>query len=215
MSFSVCRYLTYPALALLSLAILPAAANEELGAGGPVLEVYGNTDDALQVLLGAGGRIDRGIGYIYGSHFETRGRPDASDDEVAALLPRENSYRSSRFGLYAEGHEASSGDGFGLGLFLYKNRSDIEIDRYGLGATLDAAYVVANRVRFHFGADLMPGFLSSDLDTLLEYEWHGGVRITMGPWVDVGVIWRNGRTWDRDYRTRQYEDLTAGLRFAF
>lgn len=196
----------------------PAQRSDELDAGGPVLEAYWDGDEALHVLAGIGGRMDNGIGYLYLSHFDTLGKPSASSDRLDALLPRENEYRSTRFGFHAEGHTQTTGEGFGLGLFLYNNKSDLEIDRYGLGGTLDAAFVLADRLRLFAGVDLMPGFTSSDLNrdaSLLEYELHGGVRILILPMVDIGLTWRSGRTWDTDRRFRLYEDVMAGLRFSF
>ncbi|TVP59999.1 MAG: hypothetical protein EA349_02115 [Halomonadaceae bacterium] len=191
---------------------------DQLESGGPVLEAYWDGDDAMHVLLGAGGRIDNGIGYFYLSHFDTVGKPSSSSERFDTGLPRENDYRSTRFGFHAEGFSQDTGEGFGLGLFLYNNKSDVTIDRYGLGGTLDLAYVLAERFRLFVGADLMPGFTSSRLNrdsSLLEYELHGGVRILILPSVDIGLTWRSGRTWDTDRRNRLYEDVMAGLRLTF
>lgn len=191
---------------------------DELEEGVPVLEAYGDGDEALHLLVGLGGRIENGMGYFYLSHFETLDRPSSSSRSFQATLPPDNEYRSTRFGFHAEGHTLDTCEGFGLGLFLYRNRADVEIDRSGLGGTLDLAYVMADRVRFYVGADLMPGFTSfqaNDEASLLEYEWHGGVRVLIGQHVDLGVVWRNGRTWDTDRRTELFENVMAGLRVSF
>ncbi|MDX1589620.1 MAG: hypothetical protein R3296_11845 [Oleiphilaceae bacterium] len=192
--------------------------SDQLKEGVPVLEAYWDGDEALHLLAGAGGRIDNGMGYIYLSHLETTGRPSSSSDRIDASLPDENDYRSHRFGFLAEGHDRDTGEGFALGLYLYRNQSDVIINRYGLGGTLDLAYVVSHRVRFYAGADLMPGFASSKAGSdsgLMEYEWHGGLRVLLGSHVDIGVVWRSGRTWDSGRRTRLYEDAMAGLRVSF
>lgn len=195
-----------------------APEDDVLEDGGPVVQVYANDDDALDVTLGLGGRIEGGVGYLYISHFQTEGRggrrSGSSDGAPDSLI---NDYRSTRFGLYAEGHEVETGDGMGFGLFLYNNRSDFVIDRSGLGTTLDAAYVIADRVRLSAGADLMPFFLSTDwgADAQLEYEWHADIRLLVHPQVDVGLNWRAGRTNDRSLSTNQYEEVMLGLRITF
>ena len=213
---------TLPLCLLLTVPMLAQGQEELLEPdGGPVLEAYANDDDALQILLGAGGRLDNGVGYIYLSHFKTEGRASATsqsrDAAIVAGEQRVNDYRSTRLGFYAEGHDRDTGEGFGGGLFLYNNVSDVELDRYGAGVTMDLAHVVADRFRLYAGFDLMPGFLSTDwsADAALEYEWHAGARVLITQSVDIGIQWRAGRTWDPSYRTRQYEDVMAGLRIAF
>lgn len=183
--------------------------------GGLALTAYGNTDDTAEIQLGFGGRLDQGLGYLYLGHFETVSRASVRSGGNATIP--ENRYRSTRLGLYAEGHDSGNGEGFGFGAFLYHNRSELLIDRYGLGTTLDLAYVAADRVRLSGGVDLMPGFASTDwdADAALEYEWHADLRVFVHPVVDVGVNWRVGRTNDRDLSTTQYEEVTAGFRLVF
>jgi len=183
--------------------------------GGLALTAYGNADDTAEIQLGFGGRLDRGLGYLYLGHFETVSRASVRSGGDATIP--ENRYRSTRLGLYAEGHDSSNGEGFGFGAFLYHNRSELEIDRYGLGTTLDLAYVAADRVRLSAGVDLMPQFASTDwdADAMLEYEWHADLRVLVHPVVDVGINWRVGRTNDRSLSTTQYEELTAGFRLVF
>lgn len=183
--------------------------------GGLALTAYGNTDDTAEIQLGFGGRLDRGLGYLYLGHFETVSRASARSGGNATIP--ENRYRSTRLGLYAEGHDRSNGEGFGFGAFIYHNRSELEIDRYGLGTTLDLAYVAADRVRLSGGVDLMPQYTSTDwdADAALEYEWHADLRVMVHPAVDVGINWRVGRTNDRKLSTTQYEEVTAGLRLVF
>lgn len=185
--------------------------------GGLVLELYGNDDEARHVRAGFGGRLETGMGYLYLGHFETvdRGGIRSGSNDLPSSL--ENRYRSTRLGIYAEGHDRNTGEGFGFGAFLYRNKSDLLLDRYGLGATLDLAYVIANRVRLSAGVDLMPEHLSTDwdADALLEYEWHADLRILVHRYVDIGINWRAGRTNDTGLSTNQYEEATAGFRIAF
>lgn len=183
--------------------------------GGLALTAYGNDEDTAEIQVGFGGRLDRGLGYLYLGHFETVSRASVRSGGDATIP--ENRYRSTRLGLYAEGHDSSNGEGFGFGAFLYHNRSELEIDRYGLGTTLDLAYVAADRVRLSAGVDLMPQFASTDwdADAMLEYEWHADLRVLVHPVVDVGINWRVGRTNDRSLSTTQYEELTAGFRLVF
>jgi|GEM_PF-656937 len=186
--------------------------------GGLVIEAYGNDEDARLLRVGFGGPVDGGFGFIYLGHFQTEGRGAIRSGSSSELPSSQtNRYKSTRLGLYAEGQDTNTGEGFGFGTFLYYNRSDMLIDRYGLGATLDLAYTIADRIRLSGGADVMPEYLSTDwdADALLEYEWHGDLRLILHPNVNVGVNWRAGRTNDTGLSTRQYEEITAGFRVLF
>lgn len=185
--------------------------------GGLVLHMYGNEDEAREIRAGFGGRLEAGMGYLYLGHFETSDRGAIRSGSTDLPSSLENRYRSTRLGLYAEGYDRNTGEGFGFGLFLYRNKSDLLIDRYGLGGTLDLAYVLFDRLRLSGGVDLMPEHLSTDWDAnaLLEYEWHADLRLLIHRNVDIGVNWRAGRTNDTDLSTRQYEEIMAGLRITF
>ncbi|TDT44530.1 hypothetical protein DES49_0640 [Halospina denitrificans] len=185
--------------------------------GDLIVQAYSDGDRTHDVRLGLGGTLDHGMGYVYLGHFRTGSRASVRSGAAdIAPLPN-NQYRSTRLGLYSEGHDRETGEGFGFGLYGYRNESDLLIDRAGLGATLDLAYIAATGLRLSAGADLMPGYLSNDrdADVALEYEWHADIRYRLHRRVTIGLNWRNGRTNDSTLNTEQYEEALLGLRLSF
>ena len=185
--------------------------------GDLILQAYSDGDHSHDVRLGLGGTLDHGMGYVYLGHFETESRASVRSGASGPGPTPNNQYRSTRLGLYAEGHDRETGEGFGFGLYGYRNESDLLIDRAGLGVTLDLAYVATNRLRLSAGADLMPAYFSNDrdADAALEYEWHADLRYRLHRRVSVGLNWRNGRTNDSTLSTDQYEEVLLGLRVSF
>jgi len=111
-----------------------------------IVQAYSDGDHTHDVRLGLGGTLDHGMGYVYLGHFRTESRASIrSGASDIAPLPN-NQYRSTRLGLYSEGHDRETGEGFGFGLYGYRNESDLIIDRAGLGVTLDLAYIATNRL---------------------------------------------------------------------
>ncbi len=100
------------------------------------------------------------------------------------------------------------------GLFLYRNKSAANIDRYGLGLALSFGKMLGDKVRLLAGFELMPEYLSSDWDAkaLLEYSLKAGGDIRLTKTIDLGVNYYYGATVD-EVSADHYGKLMAGVSF--
>ncbi|MFY9179411.1 MAG: hypothetical protein WAO12_06470 [Venatoribacter sp.] len=159
------------------------AASVQLGAG------------AFEVKAGLGQWENNSHSMIYVSHFQSDDTTYVDGTDIG-----KTKYSSTRLGVEVNSYRTGKAKDSALrgGLFVYKNDSDLNIDRYGVGLSLSPAVMLGDKIQVYAGLDLMPEFLSTDWDAeaLLEYEAHAGVSFRATPNVDVGVNYRIGRTLD-------------------
>lgn len=165
--------------------------------------------DAYEVKLGMGEWTDNDTNYgqLYISHFK------AEDTlKISGKSQGKQKYTSTRIGIDVDGFGTDTGKAFQGGVFLYNNKSQANIDRYGLGLAFALGHMLTNEARIHFGFELMPEFLSTDWDAkaLFEYELHAGATYRITPKVDASLNYRYGATLD-DINVNHYNQVMVGL----
>lgn len=165
--------------------------------------------DAYEFKLGMGEWTDNDTNYgqLYISHFKAK-----DSLKVSGKSQGKQKYTSTRIGIDVDGFGTDTGKAFQGGVFLYSNKSQANIDRYGLGLAFALGHMLTNEARIHVGFELMPEFLSTDWDAkaLFEYEFNAGATYRITPKVDASLMYRYGATLD-DINVKHYNQLMAGL----
>ena len=180
-------------LCALLLPCLPALASEDESVEFmPAVSAYYGPE-AYQVQLGMGywNKDQSEHGQFYLSHFEAN---DVLIFDGQSL--GEKRYSSSRLGLEATGFK--KGQAFEGGAFVYRNKSQANIDRYGVGFAVSLGKMLGDRTRLLAGVELMPEYLSSDwdADALLEYSLKAGASFRLSKSIEAGISYRFGATLD-------------------
>jgi len=174
----------------------------------PALAVEGG-EDAFRYQLGMGywNKQENAHGQFYFSHFEAKDQLKLDSQSLG-----KQTYRSYRLGIEANGYE--EGKAYQGGLFLYRNKSAANIDRYGVGLAVAVGKMLGDKVRLLAGIELMPEYLSSDWDAkaLLEYSLKAGGDIRLTKNLDLGVNYSYGATVD-EVSADHYGKLMAGISF--
>lgn len=196
-------------LMLLLSTVAAAAVNEpEENALLPALSAqWGEQAYRVQLGMGYWNGAHSEHGQVYVSHFEAK-----DDLHVDSQNLGEHRYRSSRIGLEANGF--AQGKAYQGGLFLYRNKSAANIDRYGVGFDLSLGKMLGQRTRVLVGAELMPEPLSSDWDAkaLIEYSLKAGIDVLLHKNITLGVQYYYGATID-EKSADHYGKLLGGLSF--
>lgn len=170
------------------------------------------SSDAYEVKLGMGAWSEGNSVHtqFYVSHFK------AEDTlKVNGVSRYDQKYTSTRLGI---GVDASgffgpeSDNAFQGGVFLYSNKSQENIDRYGLGAALTSGAKLTKKLRIQTGVEIMPEFLSTNWDAkaVLEYELNTGATYRITPKIEADLIYRYGGTLDA-INVKHYRQLMFGL----
>lgn len=151
--------------------------------------------DALDTKLGLGAWNDNVHFMFYVSHFQSDATTSVGGTDIG-----KTKYRSTRLGIDVNSYRTELAGGTALkgGFFLYKNDSDLNTGRYGVGVNFFPVTMITEKLQVYTGLSLMPEFLSSDWNAkvALEYEIHAGVSYRITPIFDAGISYRMSRTLD-------------------
>ncbi|MFY9178280.1 MAG: hypothetical protein WAO12_00695 [Venatoribacter sp.] len=141
--------------------------------------------DAYKLQLGMGywNYAKNEHGQLYISRFQAK-------DELAIddVKQGKHNYSSTRIGMVGSGFNMNK-PAYELGFFLYKNKSDVDINRSGLGFTLGFGKMLNDKIKVHVAGDLMPEQLSTDWQAkaYLEYEFSTALTYRITKQLDVNA----------------------------
>src|SRR5690554_424879 len=134
--------------------------------------VAGNNSYEAQLGLGFWNEDKTEHSQFYLSHFQSEDNLKVKHTDLG-----KQKYTSSRVGFQVQGFGFTPAGASQASIFIYKNRSEANLDRLGFGLNLLLGKMLTDNLRVHLGADVMPEFLSTDWDAkaFLQYQLNTGL----------------------------------------